>query len=71
MMNYILKLKDEDSLADESSKTHDKNSNKQPSILSEALDLIGEISELNDDDYEYYHQNIVSNSKTLNKNYFD
>lgn len=45
--------------------------NKQYPMLSEAIDFVGELIELSDDDIKYYHENIKLNSKELDGNYFD
>lgn len=42
-----------------------------PPIFNEALNLIGEIIDLSDEDLEYYHRSIVAHSKILEGSYFD
>lgn len=43
----------------------------KPPILNEALNLVGEIIELTDEDLAYYHQSIIKHSKVLEGSYFD
>lgn len=40
-------------------------------ISDEALNLIGEIVDLSDEDLEYYHKSIIAHSKILEGSYFD
>lgn len=44
---------------------------EKPPIFNEALNLIGEIIELTDEDLAYYHRSIVAHSEILEGSYFD
>lgn len=51
-------------------KNNQKNHDK-PAFVQEAENLIGETVELTQEDLSYYRENIIKNSKPLDKTYFD
>lgn len=50
---------------------NDQKNHDKPAFVQEAENVIGDTTELTDEDLAYYHKNIIKNSKLLDRTYFD